>query len=34
MTGFDLQRLDHVSLNVRDRPASIAWYRDASRVAV
>ena len=28
MTGFDLQRLDHVSLNVRDRPASIAWYRD------
>ena len=23
-----LQRLDHVSLNVRDRPQSIAWYRD------
>ena len=26
---FDLQRLDHVSLNARDRPRSIAWYRDA-----
>jgi catechol-2,3-dioxygenase len=23
-----LDRLDHVSLNVRDRAASIAWYRD------
>jgi catechol-2,3-dioxygenase len=23
-----LQRLDHVSLNVADRAASIAWYRD------
>jgi catechol 2,3-dioxygenase-like lactoylglutathione lyase family enzyme len=23
-----LQRLDHVSLNVSDRPRSIAWYRD------
>ena len=23
-----LQRLDHVSLNVSDREASIAWYRD------
>jgi len=23
-----LQRLDHVSLNVADRPRSIAWYRD------
>jgi catechol 2,3-dioxygenase-like lactoylglutathione lyase family enzyme len=22
-----LQRLDHVSLNVSDRPASIVWYR-------
>jgi len=25
---FSLERLDHVSLNVRDRGASIAWYRD------
>ena len=24
----DLQRLDHVSINVRDRTAAIAWYRD------
>ena len=29
MTSFRLDRLDHVSLNVSDRPASIAWYRDA-----
>ena len=28
MTGLDLRRLDHVSLNVSDRPRSIAWYRD------
>jgi catechol-2,3-dioxygenase len=28
MNGFRIQRLDHVSLNVRDRPRSIAWYRD------
>ena len=28
MDDFSLQRLDHVSLNVRDRAASIAWYRD------
>jgi catechol-2,3-dioxygenase len=28
MPGFTLQRLDHVSLNVSDRPRSIAWYRD------
>jgi catechol-2,3-dioxygenase len=28
MGGFHLRRLDHVSLNVRDREASIAWYRD------
>jgi catechol-2,3-dioxygenase len=28
MTGFSLERLDHVSLNVRDRAGSIAWYRD------
>jgi catechol-2,3-dioxygenase len=28
MTEFDLQRLDHVSLNVSDRPRSIVWYRD------
>ena len=28
MTTFHLDRLDHVSLNVGDRPASIAWYRD------
>jgi catechol-2,3-dioxygenase len=27
MTGFSLGRLDHVSLNVGDRAASIAWYR-------
>ena len=25
---MELQRLDHVSLNVSDRPRSIAWYRD------
>ncbi len=25
---FRLQRLDHVSLNVRDRPRSIDWYRE------
>jgi len=24
----ELRRLDHVSLNVGDRPRSIAWYRD------
>ncbi len=29
MKPFSLDRLDHVSLNVRDRAASIAWYRDA-----
>ena len=28
MTDFRLQRLDHVSLNVSDRPRSIGWYRD------
>lgn len=28
MTAFRLDRLDHVSLNVSDRPAAIAWYRD------
>jgi catechol-2,3-dioxygenase len=28
VTGFPLQRLDHVSLNVGDRAASIVWYRD------
>jgi catechol-2,3-dioxygenase len=28
MSGFRMQRLDHVSLNVSDRPRSIAWYRD------
>ena len=28
MTTFRLDRLDHVSLNVSDRAASIAWYRD------
>ena len=28
VTTFRLDRLDHVSLNVSDRPASIAWYRD------
>jgi catechol 2,3-dioxygenase-like lactoylglutathione lyase family enzyme len=28
ITPFRLQRLDHVSLNVSDRPRSIAWYRD------
>jgi catechol 2,3-dioxygenase-like lactoylglutathione lyase family enzyme len=28
MAPFTLQRLDHVSLNVADRPRSIAWYRD------
>ena len=25
---MQLRRLDHVSLNVRDRARSIAWYRD------
>ena len=29
----DLQRLDHVSLNVRDRTESIAWYRDTLGLA-
>ena len=28
MTPFSLDALDHVSLNVRDRAAAIAWYRD------
>lgn len=28
LTGFALRRLDHVSLNVRNREESIAWYRD------
>jgi catechol-2,3-dioxygenase len=28
MNGFELQRLDHVSLSVGDRQRSIAWYRD------
>lgn len=28
MTSLDIRRLDHVSLNVSDRPRSIAWYRD------
>lgn len=28
MAPFRIQRLDHVSLNVSDRPRSIAWYRD------
>ena len=27
MTPFRLDRLDHVSLNVSDRSAAIAWYR-------
>jgi glyoxylase I family protein len=27
MTPFRLQRLDHVSLNARDRERSIDWYR-------
>ncbi len=26
--SFSLQRLDHVSLNARDRQRSIEWYRD------
>ena len=26
--SFRLERLDHVSLNVRDREVSIAWYAD------
>ena len=25
---MELRRLDHVSLNVNDRPRSIAWYHD------
>ena len=28
VSTFRLQRLDHVSLNVGDRPRSIGWYRD------
>lgn len=28
MTDLQLQRLDHVSLNVSDRARSIAWYAD------
>jgi lactoylglutathione lyase len=28
MNALNVQRLDHVSLNVSDRPRSIAWYRD------
>ena len=27
MTDLQLQRLDHVSLNVNDRARSIAWYK-------
>jgi catechol-2,3-dioxygenase len=30
---FQLRRLDHVSLNVSDRAASIAWYRDVLGLA-
>ena len=26
--GFEIQRLDHVALTVRDQSRSIAWYRD------
>jgi catechol 2,3-dioxygenase-like lactoylglutathione lyase family enzyme len=26
--GMDLIRIDHVSLNVGDRPASLAWYEE------
>jgi catechol-2,3-dioxygenase len=31
--AFELQRLDHVSLNVADRARSIAWYRDVLGLA-
>ena len=30
---MQLQRLDHVSINARDRTASIAWYRDTLGLA-
>ncbi len=30
---MELQRLDHVSLNVSDRSRSIAWYRDVLGLA-
>jgi catechol 2,3-dioxygenase-like lactoylglutathione lyase family enzyme len=30
---IQLQRLDHVSLNVTDRTRSIAWYRDVLGLA-
>jgi len=32
MAPFTLQRLDHVSINVTDRPRSIAWYPDGHTV--
>jgi catechol 2,3-dioxygenase-like lactoylglutathione lyase family enzyme len=28
MAGFELQRLDHVAITVRDVQASVAWYAD------
>ena len=30
---MQLRRLDHVSINVRDRTAAIAWYRDTFGLA-
>jgi catechol-2,3-dioxygenase len=33
MSGFRVQRLDHVSLNVGNRARSIAWYRDVLGLA-
>lgn len=33
MGPFRVERLDHVSLNVSDRPRSIAWYRDVLGLA-
>ena len=33
MPGMRIMRIDHVSLDVRDRPASVAWYQDVLGLA-
>ena len=32
LTSMKLIRIDHVSLDVRDRPASLAWYADVLEI--